>query len=274
MLEDENKSTLNEDIDESSIPEGTETDETGDAAEGSEGKETTPETGGSISVARLKELAKEHGLDDEEFAKLDDADEVAKRAIQQMKGFRNLYRRMRDNYVGTHASGPPMPGAAPVSPADKDAVINELLDDPNAFFAKRFAAQQYQGALVNNQRQIAQWEMQQNPAELQQCIPYMRQDPVIAQKASMGQPVTLDDIKPAFENARERLRGDLAALRTQGYNEGLTAGRSKKSAVVEEGRKPSGKSEAITLEGARKKYGVGNIPEDIIEALLAAEQEE
>ncbi len=230
-------------------------------------------------MSAMKKYAKEYGLEEQDFAKLDDPDTFAKRTMQQFKGFLDLSQRLE-----AASQSPLPPPLAPqdvpsqVTPSAEDGAVDDLLGDPRGFLTKfmgqRDAKQQEQAYKIEVFRQdqaINQWAGTLPPAEVAQLTPLYNNDPVIRLKRSTGQIITIQDAQAAYQNA-QMVSGNIQQVRQDGFDAGAAATDDKRRAAVESGKKKSGTPTVLGLDALVEKYGVGDIPEAELNAAIAAEE--
>lgn len=230
-------------------------------------------------MTSIKKYAKEYGLEGQDFAGIDDPDAFAKRTMEQMKGFLELSRRLEQ---ATQSTLPPpfSPQDIPPStvPTAEDGAVDEFLGDPKGYLDKfmtsRDAKQQQQAYKIEVFRQdqaIGQWTSALPQDEVMRLSPAYNNDPVIRLKRSTGQIITLQDAQAAYASAQLN-SVNIQQVRQDGFEAGATATDAKRRAVVESGKKKSGKDVVMGLDALEKKYGTGDIPDDLLNAAIAAEE--
>lgn len=258
--------------------EGSEEVETGGAKEPQTPK-TPPSEEPVDLMSSMKKYAGEYGLEEQDFAKIDDPDAFAKRTMQQFKGYHDLSRRLEE---ATQAALPPplAPQDIPpqVAPTAEDGAVDDLLGDPagflNKFMGERDAKQQEQAYKIEVFRQdqaINQWVGTLPPQEVAQLLPQFNNDPVIRLKRSTGQVITLQDSQAAYQNARLN-SANIQQVRQDGFVAGAAATDDKRRAAVESGKKKSGTPTVMGIDALVAKYGVGDIPTAELNAACAAEE--
>jgi hypothetical protein len=279
LVDDTEDETPSEDVDDESVEVEESTDLPEDQEAEAPQKPQTPTDDDPVVPLRLfKELAAQYELDDEEFAKIDDPEAFARRTMQQMKGFRELGRRVANLSKTTPI--PPVFRPAGTPAHDPSSQIDELLADPNTYldnyYSQRRALEQQQAAYADMQRhtqQINSWAAGQNPQELQALQPLMYNDPIIKFKRETGQYITLGEIQDAFNHARMTTWNTHSReIHERAYKAGAVATDEKRRAGLESGKKRSGTPPAMSLDALVEKYGVGDIPDDLLRAAIAAEE--
>ncbi len=246
----------------------------------------TPETPPSEEPVELmdeiKKYAKEYGLDQQDFAKIDDPKEFARRITQQFKGYLGLSQRLEG---ATQGAVPPLPPPLapqdvqpPVVPTAEDGAVDELLADPAGYFNKqmtqRDAKQQeqaYKIEMFQQDQAINQWSSTLPPEERAALMPHYNNDAVIRLKRSTGQIITLQDAQAAYESARMAI-GNIQQVRQDALEEGAAATDAKRRAGLETGKKRSGQAPVLGLDALVEKYGKGYIPDAELNAAIAAEE--
>jgi len=252
--------------------------DTDEGAEEPQTPETPPSEEPTVLMSAFKKYAKEYGLDGQDFASKEDPEEFAKRTMQQMKGFIDLSKRLEE---ATRAGlpSPLAPQDVPqVVPSAEDGAVDELLSDPQGYLGKFMAQrdqkaqeQAYQIEVFRQDQAINQWATTLPPQEVAQILPSYKNDPVIRLKRATGQVITLQDAQAAYEHAR-MVAGNIQKVRQDALSEGEAAADAKRRAGLETGKKRSGQAPVMGLDALVDKYGIGEIPDDLLKAAIAAEE--
>jgi hypothetical protein len=256
--------------------------------EAAEGEPQTPKTppsdDPSIPLSVLRKYATEYGLEEQDFAKIDDPEASVRRAMQQMKGFRELASRLEKASEGamppTFPQTVPPDGAPDVTPAADDTAVDELLADPNAYIERRVADREAKRAeqarkmeMFQQNQAITQWMTTVDQNELAQLTPHMMNDRVIALKRNTGQVITADDVRASYENARTLVSLNATKVRQDGFEDGAAAAEAKRRAGLETGKRRSGAPPVASLDELQKRFNAGEELTDAeINAAIAAEE--
>lgn len=253
--------------------------DTDEGAEEPQTPETPPSDEPTVLMSAFKKYAKEYGLDGQDFASKEDPEEFAKRTMQQMKGFIDLSQRLEKATQG--GLPPPLaPQDVPtqVVPSAEDGAVDELLSDPQGYLSKfmtqrdqKAQEQAYQIEVFRQDQAINQWATTLPPQEVAQILPSYKNDPVIRLKRATGQVITLQDAQAAYEHAR-MVAGNIQKVRQDALSEGEAAADAKRRAGLETGKKRSGQAPVMGLDALVDKYGIGEIPDDLLKAAIAAEE--
>lgn len=237
-----------------------------------ETKEAAPEP--QIPLSRLKELARQYGVEADEFAQLDDPEAAVTRLMQQYRGYRMAHEKARFQLPQTQPPATPAAGGEDFVDKFFQNPQETLRETMQSMIPPAVAAYNLQRMAVEEDQKIEQWANEQPANEAAIYMPAVRMDPHLQSKLMQGQIVTLADFTGAYNRVKNAHELNAKAIREQGLKDGATAAGKKRAAAVAGATKTAGPQTIPTPEELIKKYGEGNVPLDEMDRSIDAHSSE